>query len=374
MKITIITSPFGYIPPHGYGAVEKIWYDLAGEMIKEGHSVSFISKEYKEELKDASINDISTNYIKGYSWTGSLKKDLVLDFIYSFKALYTLKKTDILIFNTFWTPLICFLFWWKYDKTVYNVARFPKGQFRFFKHINRLACVSSAVYNELLVQTPSVKNISKVISNPVNTDVFKYSKEFLETTKFRVVYTGRVHPEKGLTILVKSCNLLVVKYPNLELVIVGPRSIANGGGGDKYVEKLNELASSFSVNWCDPISDSRLLKEEIVRSTIFCYPSIAEKGETFGVSPLEAMAAGRATIVSNLTCFKDFVVDNENGLIFNHSLENPELDLYNKIEALINNVDLRKKIAINGAKTALNFSNKKIAKEYLEDFYDLLKK
>ena len=33
MKITIITSPFGNIPPYGYGGVEKIWYDVSEEFI-----------------------------------------------------------------------------------------------------------------------------------------------------------------------------------------------------------------------------------------------------------------------------------------------------------------------------------------------------
>jgi glycosyltransferase involved in cell wall biosynthesis len=277
--------------------------------------------------------------------------------------------------NTFWSPLICFLFGWKYKKTVYNIARFPKGQFKFFKHINRLSCVSSAVYNELIKQTPTVENIAKVISNPVNTKVFTYSKEYqLKSNKFRIVYTGRVHPEKGLTVLVKACNLLIDRFPNIELVLVGPRAVSNGGGGDVYINKLKKLATKFSIIWCDPISDANLLKKEIVKSSIFCYPSIAEKGETFGVSPLEAMATGRATIVSGLTCFKDFVKHGVNGLIFNHNTKEPEVELKKAIELLIKDTDLRNKLAFNGAQTALSFSNKKIANLYLKDFNELLNK
>jgi glycosyltransferase involved in cell wall biosynthesis len=223
----------------------------------------------------------------------------------------------------------------------------------------------------LIQQTPSVKNIAKVISNPVNTKIFTLTKQ-IESDKFRIVYTGRVHPEKGLLILIEACNSLFEKYPNIELVIVGPRSISNGGGGDSYIEELNSRATKFSIIWVDPISDANLLKNEIAKGSIFCYPSIAAKGETFGVSPLEAMAAGRATVVSNLACFKDFVIDNENGLIFNHFKENPEKELYNKIELLINNTEFRNKLAINGAKTALNFSNKKIADKYILDFSELL--
>ncbi|WP_372745755.1 glycosyltransferase family 4 protein [Lutibacter sp.] len=375
MKITIITSPFVYIPPNGYGAVERIWSDMAKEMVHEGHQVTLLSKQFNKQTKTAVTNGVTAKYIKGYAWTGSLKKDLVLDFLYSIRALRALDKTDILVLNTFWSPLLCFFFKRKYLKAVYNIQRFPKGQFKYFKHIDRLSCVSSAVYNELIMQAPTTKSIANVISNPVNTEIFKYSKENLsENNKFRIVYTGRVHPEKGLTILVKACDLLIDKYPNIELVLVGPRKLSDGGGGDIYIDKLNNLATKFSIIWCDPISDAHLLKKEIDKSSIFCYPSVAEKGETFGVSPLEAMAAGRATVVSGLTCFKDFVVHGENGLIFNHKLNEPELALKDAIELLINNSELRNKLAFNGSQTALNFSNKKIANSYLKDFEQILNK
>lgn len=371
MKITIITSPFGHIPPYGYGAVERIWFNVAEEMALDGHQVAFISKKKGEINTEVKDSGVSIKYLSGYSWTGSQKKDIILDFIYSFRALFMLTKTDILILNTFWSPLLCFLFKHKYKKTMYNIARFPKGQFRFFKHIDRLSCVSTSVYNELIKQTPSVKNIAKVISNPVNTKVFTLTKQ-MDSDNFRIVYTGRVHPEKGLLILVEACSSLFEKYPNIELAIVGPRSISNGGGGDSYIEELNRRASKCPIIWIDPISDPHLLKNEIAKGSIFCYPSIASKGETFGVSPLEAMAAGRATVVSNLACFKDFVIDHENGLIFNPFKGNPVKELYDKIELLINNSELRNKLAINGAKTALNFSNKKIADKYILDFSELL--
>lgn len=373
MKITIITSPFGFIPPNGYGAVEKIWFDVANEMVKQGHELSFLSKRFDKQITANNIDGIKIKYIKGYDWTGSLKKDLVLDFIYSFKAMFALKKTDVLVLNTFWSPLICFLFFWKYKKTVYNVARFPKGQFKFFKHIDRLSCVSSAVYEALIQQTPSVKHLAKVISNPVNTDVFKVSevKHFKNDT-LRIVYTGRVHPEKGLDLLVKAFNMLCDEYSNIELAIVGPRAISNGGGGDAYIKSLNDLATKFKINWINPVSDANLLKSEIDKATIFCYPSVAEKGETFGVAPLEAMATGCATIVSDLACFKDFISHKINGLVFNHKAAQPEVELKNAIKLLLNDNDLRHKLAKNGASTALDFSNKNIADLYLKDFKQLL--
>jgi glycosyltransferase involved in cell wall biosynthesis len=373
MKITVITSPFGYIPPFGFGAVERLWYNLSVEWVKEGHEVFFLSKKNKEDEQQTIQDGISIKYLKGYSRSKSLKTDIFLDFFFSFRALYNMKKTDILVLNTFWSPLICFLFFWKYKKTVYNVARFPKGQFRFFKHIDRLSCVSQAVYDELITQTPSIESITNIINYPINTEVFKYSSlENTDSEKLTIVYTGRVHPEKGLTILVEAVDLLMNDYPFLELEIVGPRTIQDGGGGDDYVNKLNALATNFSIIWCDPISDPILLKNKIIKGSIYCYPSVAEKGETFGVAPLEAMATGRATIVSNLGCFKDFVHDQKNGLIFDHNNKNAVILLKKQIEILVNNKELRLKLGLEAHKTSLNFTNEKIANLHLKDFDSLL--
>ena len=373
MKITVITSPFGYIPPFGFGAVERLWYNLSVEWVKQGHKVFFLSKKNNEEKQHTIQDGINIKYLKGYSRSKSLKTDIFLDFFFSIRALFYMKKTDVLVLNTFWSPLICFLFFWKYKKTVYNVARFPKHQFRFFKHIDRLSCVSQAVYNELIVQTPSVESITNIINYPINTEIFKYySSENTDSEKITIVYTGRVHPEKGLTILVEAVDLLIQNYPFLELEIVGPRTIKDGGGGDDYINKLNALATSFSIVWCDPISDPILLKNKIIKGSIYCYPSVAEKGETFGVAPLEAMATGRATIVSNLGCFKDFVHDKKNGLIFDHNNKNAVVLLKKQLEILIKDKELRLKLGLEAHKTSLNFTNKKIANLHLKDFDSLL--
>lgn len=373
MKITIITSPFGHLPPFGYGAVERRWYNVAQEIVKKGYTVTFISKKHNFALNNCE-NGIVHNYVKGYSRTGSLIQDLFIDFIYSLKALYKLGKTDILIMNTFWSPILCYFFRRKFSITAYNVARFPKNQFSFYKSVDRFYCVSTSVYKALLEQTPSVKTRAKIISNPIDTKIFYFCrKNSEENKKIRVIYSGRIHPEKGLTILVKAINYLKTKFSNLELVLIGPSAVEDGGGGDSYIRELNRSATKFKIIYLNPVSNPILLKNELVKSDIFCYPSIAEKGETFGVAPLEAMATGTATIVSNLDCFKDFVFDRITGLIFDHR-SNMAVDLLaEKIEELILNKEFRQKLSIEGAKMALNFSNEIIANEYLKDFEELLR-
>lgn len=373
MKITIVTSPFGCIPPHAIGAVEKLWFNISKIFVENNNQVCFLSKKPNDVniRNNISSDGINITYIPGYEWQKSQKVNIALDLIYSIKALFILEKTDILILNTFWTPLLAVFFKWKYKKVVYNVARFPKGQFRFYKYIDRLSCVSTAVYNALILQTPERENQSKIIPNPVDLTYF-YPQEKIDSKNFTILYSGRIHPEKGLIVLAAAFEKLCEKYSNVsfELKLVGATGISEGGGGQVYINEINSKTSR-AISYIPPIYDPKELAKVMNQADIYCYPSLAEKGETFGVAPLEAMALGKATIVSDLDCFKDFAIHNENAYIFNHR-ENPIDNLFSALENIYLDKNLRNRIAIQASKDALQFSNENIADFYLKDFESLL--
>ena len=121
----------------------------------------------------------------------------------------------------------------------------------------------------------------------------------------------------------------------------------------------------------EPIFNTSLLNKEYAKASIFLYPSIAEKGETFGLAPLEAMAFGTVPIVSNLECFKDFIKQNKNGLIFNHSYK-PEVALANKIKILQDSKVLLKKLSVEAFKVNKSHSVEKIANLFLDDFKKII--
>lgn len=365
MNITIITGPFGCLPPYTMGAVEKLWFQLGNKFRELGHKVTFISKTPPviEKQTDADI------FIKGYGRTGSWTKDALLDSVYSWKALKVCpSNTDILVLNTLWTPIFLPLFRKKFKKSVFNVERFPKKQFGFYMNVDSFACASKAVMDELIRQTPKAEKKSTVVSNPIETDVFFEKNDLPHEQSF--CYAGRVHPEKGIDILVKAFAKVKEMYPDATLNIIGPRKTEDGGGGEEYINYLNTLCES--INWIDPIRIPTELSDAIRKYRYFCYPSVADKGETFGVAPLEAMALGRPTIVSSLECFEDFIENNVNGLVFNHRIENADTLLYETMLSLIENDGLAEKLAKNGAETALKFSIDNIAEKYLGLFANLL--
>jgi glycosyltransferase involved in cell wall biosynthesis len=371
MKITIITSPFGLLPPEGYGAVEKLWYDIAKELASHDNDVTLVAKKSDLDINNEGLN---IKGIKGYKRTKSIYIDLFFDLLYSINAVIQSDKSDILMLNTFWSPIVMKFFPWKSKKVVYNVQRIPKGQFKYYKNIDQFYCVSSSVVSFLYKEQPSFLPKITRIGNPVNTNDYQFYQPREVDGVIKILYFGRIHPEKGLEILINAVQILKQKQKAIELHLLGPYKTTQGGGGDKYKEQLNKLAVDFNIIWHEPVSENSKLSAQLEKSDIFCYPSVAEMGETFGVAPIEAMATGRSTIVSDLACFKDFVIDGKNGLIFNHRAENPENELVEKLEKLIKDKTFRDDIAKKGASSAMDFSVKKIAKLYLQDFNKLLNK
>ena len=364
----IITGPFGCLPPYAIGAVEKLWYSIGTDMRNKGHQVIFISKK---PLKESSMDD--SLLLHGYERTGSWVKDFVLDFVFSIKALSKMPKCDMLVLNSIWSPILCLLFKWKYRRALYNVARFPKKQMGAYFAMSSLACVSTAVYNALIEQSPSMKSRACVIPNPIDTHIF-CNEHMVKTLSDspEVVYSGRVHREKGLDILVKAVTRLHEVGVSVGLRIIGATKIEDGGSGEDYVDYLESLVRGYRITWVEPIFSPSLLAKEIRKGDIFCYPSIAGLGETFGVAPLEAMGLGLVPIVSNLDCFKDFIVDNENGLVFDHTDVRCDELLANCLMRLLSDEKMYSEMSAKAIKKSAGFSVSRVSDMYMSIFKKVL--
>lgn len=369
MNISIITSAFGTIPPHGIGAVEKLWYDLGVEFAKQGHHVTFYSKKPDDVNAREDVPNLKVEYIKGYRRTKNRYTDIIWDVAYSLKALSRMKRSDVVVLNTVFSPILCRFFQKKFNVSVYNVARFPRGQFKYYKHLDRLVPCSTMIGDAVLRQTPEVKAILKTINNPVNTSIFVPKAKEKHDVK-NIVFTGRIHPEKGLLNLVKAADKLCDEIP-VKLSLVGPTEVSKGGGGNEYIAQLKDAAKKVELNFVGAISNPAELASAIQEADVYCYPPLPTTGDAMPCAPLEAMATATPVVLSNLPCFSDYAVDKENCLMFDVH-ENAVEHLYETFRSLLSDEKLQESIATNAAKTAVQFSNENIAKKFLHDFEELI--
>ena len=157
-----------------------------------------------------------------------------------------------------------------------------------------------------------------VIPLPIDVDALACKNRSRGTQERTLLFVGRVHPEKGIELLLRAFAIIATRFPEWRLKIVGPVDEADGGGGSQFDGRIRALAEGLNVEFPGPVFDAAVLAAEYRNADLFCYPSLADRGEAFGVAPLESMAAGVPPIVSTLECFRDFICDGENGWVFDH--------------------------------------------------------
>ncbi len=190
-----------------------------------------------------------------------------------------------------------------------------------------------------------------------------------------LLFAGRIHPEKGVHLLVEAMvRLQTVVAAEWKLRLVGPWETSGGGGGRSYWDELKRIAAPVrgSVEFVGPLFDPAQLADCYRAASLFVYPSLAEKGETFGVAPLEAMSHGRPAVGSSLACFRDFVRGNENSFVFDHRAPLPAAELASKLVDLLSHPARVEEVRPHAASTAQSFSLERIADLYLGDFASLV--
>ena len=370
MRIIILQGAFFPVPPLLGGAVEKMWFRLAQEFASAGHEVIQISRRYPKLRNEEIICGVKHIRIAGYTASNSLLWLKFLDLCYTLRATSHIRQANILITNTFWAPMVLPFF--TKSSLYVDVARMPKGQMRLYARASRLRANSRAVADAILRECPAAAAKIRVIPNPLPFIPPSHSLS-MATKSPTVLYAGRIHQEKGLVLLLKAWSrlpLALIKEWNLQ--IAGPWEVAMGGSGEAFFSQLRSLAAATDhVEFTGFLRDSSTLNRLYKKASIFVYPSVAEKGETFGLAPLEAMAWGCVPIVSALRCFEDFIHDNINGLVFDHR-ESNAIDLLNtKLLFLMNHAEERERLAQKALEVRSSHSPFTIAKEFLEDFQRL---
>jgi glycosyltransferase involved in cell wall biosynthesis len=372
MKITIVLGAFFPVPPTMGGAVEKIWYSLAQEFARRGHDVVIVSRKMPDQPGDEIVDEIRHLRVPGFDSPRSLVWLKFLDFLYSLRVMSILPEADILVTNTFWLPILV------RDpnrgKIYVHVGRYPKGQMRFYHRAARLQAPSGAIGRAISSEAPQLSEKVSIIpySAPESTST---APALIANRPKVILYVGRVHPEKGVHLLVDAfVRGTRTAFTDWKLMIVGPTETKFGGGGQEYLSALQHSAaqSRERVIFAGSIFDSKALEDTFRSARLFVYPSLAERGESFGLAPLEAMTHGCGVMVSSLDCFRDFIRDSETGFIFDHRSNAPAESLRQKMETVIGDDAVLTRVGESGHRKSTEYSLARVADRFIADFSSLI--
>jgi glycosyltransferase involved in cell wall biosynthesis len=373
MKITIVLGAFFPVPPLMGGAVEKVWFALGQEFVRQGYTVVQISRAHPELPATQEIEGVRHVRVRGSSQPRSILWLKWLDLLYSLRVRRILPAGDILVTNTFWLPLLTRTI--RHGLVCVHVARGPKGQMRFYAHVARLHAVSHAIADQIVAEAPQLQTKVRVIPNALP---FRMDHTVRAVREQTILFVGRVHPEKGLALFLRALPHLPTEMLAVwRIRIVGPHETHLGGGGASFLRELRALGeqSGARVEWPGQIFDPEKLAEEYRNSLVFTYPSVAETGEAFGLAPIEAMAYGCAPFVSNLACFHDYIEDGVTGFVFDQRAAEPEKHLATRLADLLGlGPEQIMRIGAQARAKIAQFDLETVAQRYLEDFASLLPK
>lgn len=191
---------------------------------------------------------------------------------------------------------------------------------------------------------------SKVTVTYEAADIFKEKTEaYSHPFKQYLLYVGQQSDYKNIRRLGDAHQLLLEKYPNLGLILVGKKTAAHIKNRQYFQKKgyRNILFTGFLPNtqrdWLYKHCDA------------YVFPSLMEG---FGLPGLEAMGYGAPVVSSNATCLPE---------VYSDAAEyfNPEevADMARAIDSVLSSEELREKLVQNGYAQLKKYSWKRMAEQ-----------
>lgn len=139
-----------------------------------------------------------------------------------------------------------------------------------------------------------------------------------------LLFTGRISKDKNLDFLMDVYRRLIVKRPNMNLLMVG-----DGPDLESIRQKMKDCPRVVFTG----MVEQSLLPEIYSGSDLFVFPSVAD---TFGMSVLEAQSCGLPAVVSDAGGPKEIILDGATGLV---ARSNDHIDWVRKIESMMNTME-----------------------------------
>ena len=322
MRIVLITDLF--LP--NVGGVESVVYNLAKGFTDKGHNVTVIAAKTPHDLPSYELIsgiDVYRFYfilpalrlksIFGFFTLGimanikllcllkRLKPEIVnAHFIYS-NGPYTLLSKKLLNY-----PLIV---------SVHgnDVQQFPHES-KICKWILKnllnsadfVTGCSRSLLNDANQIAPEIQNKSQPMPNGIDLHEFELKKKYLQARPY-IFSIGRFVHKKGFDILIKAFKKVADNKPDIDLIIAG-----TGEERKKYANLVKELDLKERVKLPGFVE-----REEVIKLYQSCeFFILPSRREPFGITNLEAMAAGKAIIAADVDGVPEIIRNGENGILF----------------------------------------------------------
>lgn len=203
---------------------------------------------------------------------------------------------------------------------------------------------------------------------PNGVDVEHFSQDVPPIDDFRdgkinILFVSRLEKRKGVNYLIRAYKRAKRENPNLRLIIVGSHT--------RWSKKYE-----MQIRWSglpDVIFTGRVSYDELPRyyktADIVCCPATGR--ESFGIILLEAMAAGKPIIASNIKGYADVLTHDSEGLLVP---PRDEKRLAQALVSLINNQALRQEMGARGRAKASGYAWESVARRVLESYSEVLNK
>jgi phosphatidylinositol alpha-mannosyltransferase len=179
-----------------------------------------------------------------------------------------------------------------------------------------------------------------------------------------ILFVGRLEPRKGFRYLLRAFPYVKEEFPRARLVVVGAYEKDEMADHLLYVREHHLTGVKFV---------GRVSDEDLPRyyrtCDVFCAPSTGF--ESFGIVLLEAMAAGKPTVATNIPGYRDLLEDGREGFLAERKSDKA---LAAALIRLLRDPEARREMGARGRVKAQKYSWRQVALRVLEFYEELLRR
>ena len=225
------------------------------------------------------------------------------------------------------------------------------------KHLDRLSGKIAVSRTTVEALEQYFKLNARIIPNGVDTDEFNPAVPPLEKFndgKKNLLFLSRFDPRNGLRLMLRAFEIVRDEVPDARLIIVGDGPLKS------YYQRFVPRGAARDIHFEGLVRDGRA--RYYTSCDVFCSPVMKA---SFGVTLLEAMAAGKPIVATENRGYRELLGPDEGFLV----PPNDPAAFARAIVKLLKDGELRKKMGASGRQKALRFSWDTIARE-LAGYYD----